>query len=108
MNLSVNGLLRNRFILYVVMFISLASVLNYLNAHNYKAVLIFLTAALLVNCFNKNMTFVLISALLLTHLLTPKYYFYGYGSLLEGMGCKGVDVQEKEKEKNEEEEEGKK
>jgi len=102
MNLSVNGVLRNRFILYVVMFISLASILNYLNAHNYKAVLIFLTAALLVNCFNKNMTFVLISALLLTHLLTPKYYFYGYGSLLEGMHYNTSKNSEKEEKEEEE------
>lgn len=85
MNLSLGGLLKNRMVLYVVMFLALVSLFNYLNSRNYKSVLIFLVVALLVNCFNKNMTLVLGSALVLTHLLTPKHRIFGYGSLLEGM-----------------------
>jgi hypothetical protein len=109
MKMGLGGLLRNRMVLYVVLFLALVSLLNYLNARNYRSLLIFLVVALLVNCFNKNMTLVLGSALVLTHLLTPRHSVFGYGSLLEGLDAekkvadgKGVndkDMNDKKKEK---------
>ena len=96
MNLSLGGLLKNRMVLYAVLIIALVSLLNYLNSRNYRSLLIFLVVALLVNCFNKNMTLVLGSALVLTHLLTPRNNVFGYGSLLEGLEDDDVDEKEKE------------
>ena len=85
MKVGLGGLLKNKMVLYLVLFLSLVSLFNFLTSRNYRSLLIFLVVALLVNCFNKNMTLVLGCALVLTHLLTPRQNPFGYGSLLENM-----------------------
>ena len=85
MKVGLGGLLKNKMVLYLVLFLSLVSLFNFLTSRNYRSLLIFLVVALLVNCFNKNMTLVLGCALVLTHLLTPRQNPFGYGSLLEGI-----------------------
>ena len=91
MKVGLGGLLKNKMVLYLVLFLSLVSLFNFLTSRNYRSLLIFLVVALLVNCFNKNMTLVLGCALVLTHLLTPRQNPFGYGSLLENMEEKKDD-----------------
>ena len=64
-----NKTLNNRYVLYLVAVVSLLDILGYILKHQFSAVLFFYLIAMIVFYFNKNMTFVLGSALIGTTLL---------------------------------------
>ena len=69
MKFNLNSFLENKIVLYVIFFLSLATVFGYIVLNNYAAVLFFILLAFLTNYFSKNMIVILGSAILGTHLL---------------------------------------
>ena len=76
MKFSVNALLNNRIILYIVAFLSLTSIFGYLMIHNYAAILFFILVAFLTNYFSKNMILILGISLILTNTLAGISNFF--------------------------------
>ena len=66
---EINKLLSNKYVLYVVAFLSLTNVIAYLVAQDYNSLLFFAIIGYLVSYFSKNMTIVLLCALIITNLL---------------------------------------
>ena len=76
MKFSVNALLNNRIILYIVAFLSLTSIFGYLMIHNYAAIVFFILVAFLTNYFSKNMILILGISLILTNTLAGISNFF--------------------------------
>lgn len=68
MKSSVDGLLKNQIVLYVVSFIAFVHVLGYLAKQNSEAVIFFLIVGFLTTYFSKNMIVVLLSAIIATNM----------------------------------------
>ena len=85
MKLSINKLLQNKIVLYIVLFFSVTSMFSYLMAQNYAAVLFFLLIAFLANYFSKNMILVLGIAVLSTNLLASVTNVFSLSGLREGL-----------------------
>ena len=102
MKFNLNSLLENKIVLYVIFFLSLATVFGYIVLNNYPAVLFFILLAFLTNYFSKNMILILGSAILGTHLLAVLNVFGNTREgFKEGMGKieeKAEVVPEEEKE----------
>ena len=81
MKFNLKNFLENKIVLYVIFFISLATVFGYIVLNNYAAVLFFILLAFLTNFFSKNMIVILGSAILGTHLLAVLNIF---GNTREG------------------------
>ncbi len=82
MALKVKSLLTDKNVLYVVMFVAVANFFVYLLAHNWTASLIFILIAYLTTYFSKNMTIVLLSALIVTNMVIATR---SMGKKIEGM-----------------------
>lgn len=67
--LSKNKFLTNKYVLYLVAFIAFLDILGYLLRQEFTAILFFYLVGVLVYCYNKNMTIVLGSALIVTSLV---------------------------------------
>ena len=110
MKFNLNSLLENKIVLYVIFFLSLATVFGYIVLNNYPAVLFFILLAFLTNYFSKNMILILGSAILGTHLLSVLNVFGNTREgFKEGMGKieeKEVEVEVEPKEEPKEEKEG--
>jgi hypothetical protein len=76
-NKGVDQLLKNKYVLYALAFISATNILAYLTLKNYNAVLFFLSIALLSTYFTKNMIINLGVSLFLTNLLYVKSTYEG-------------------------------
>ena len=63
---TTNQVITNKYVLYVVFFIALMNVLAYLGTSNYIGLTIFALIGLLTSYFTKNMTVVLLSAIILS------------------------------------------
>ena len=70
MKINTKNILQNKFVLYLVFFLSLVSVFGYITTSNYQAVLLFVLISLLTNYFSKNMIVILGAAILGTYLVT--------------------------------------
>ena len=57
---EINILLSNKYVLYVVAFLSLTNVIAYLVAQDYNSLLFFAIIGYLVSYFSKNMTVILL------------------------------------------------
>jgi cytoskeletal protein RodZ len=66
---NISKILENKYVLYIVAFISAATLLGYLVIGNIKAVIFFILVGYLVYHFNKNMVITLIIPLILTSIL---------------------------------------
>jgi hypothetical protein len=66
---EINKLLANKYVLYIVAFLSLTNVLAYLVAQDYNSLLFFAIIGYLTSYFSKNMTVILLFALIITNLL---------------------------------------
>ena len=66
---EINNLLSNKYVLYVVAFLSLTNIIAYLVAQDYNSLLFFAIIGYLVSYFSKNMTVILLCALIITNLL---------------------------------------
>lgn len=73
-NLSINNTLlnqtiNNKYVLYIVAFISLITILNYIINKNFSAFIFFYLIAMITFYFNKNMTVVLLTSIIITYIL---------------------------------------
>lgn len=82
MAFDVKTLIKDKNVLYVVMFVSLANFFVYLLTHNWTASIIFILIAYLTTYFSKNMIIVLLSALVGTNLIIAGRTV---GNKIEGM-----------------------
>jgi len=81
MKIKVNQLLKNKKVLYIVLFFTLMNIFGYLLLGDINAILFFVGAGLVTTYFTKNMILVMLSAMLLTNLfavITNKKINEGY------------------------------
>lgn len=95
MKFDVKSLLKDKNVLYVVLFIAVTNVFGYLMMHNFDAVVFFLVVGFLTSYFSKNMIVVMLTAIISTNLLIGTR---GMGKTIEGMTA-GAKGDEKEAEK---------
>ena len=86
MKFDVKSLLKDRNVLYVVLFIAVTNVFGYLMVHNFDAVVFFLVVGFLTSYFSKNMIIVMLTAIISTNLLIGTR---GMRKNVEGMGTLG-------------------
>lgn len=67
MALTVNALLKDKTVLYIVLFFAVTNVIGYLMIHNIEAILFFAIVGVLTAHFTKNMIIVLLTALVATN-----------------------------------------
>ena len=82
MSVKLKSLLTDKNVLYVVMFVAVSNFFVYLLAHNWTASIIFVLIAYLTTYFSKNMTIVLLSALVFTNMVVATR---SVGRKIEGM-----------------------
>ena len=70
MKINTKNILQNKFVLYLVFFLSLVTVFGYITTSNFQAVLLFVLISLLTNYFSKNMIVILGAAIIGTNLVT--------------------------------------
>ena len=78
MKLNFKGLLKNKYVLYAVLFIAVTNVLGYLAVDDYKSLTLFIAVGVLSTYFSKNMIVNLGSAILITALFSAR-------GMVEGM-----------------------
>lgn len=88
-NKNIGGLFSNKYFLYFMLFLAITSVLGYLQAQNFNALLFFILVAFLTYYFTKNMSIVLFSAIVATAL-----YNSMARNIKEGMTHKNDDGEE--------------
>ena len=66
---ELSAILSNKYVLYVVAFLAITNVIGYLAIQDFTSLLFFVLIGYLTSYFSKNMTVVLLSALVLTNLL---------------------------------------
>ena len=91
---SFNKLLKNRMVLYVVVFLAVANVLGYFSMRDMDAITFFALVGFLTHQFSKNMIVVLLTAMLATNLLMSS-------RVREGMEGAKEEEEEEEEEKKE-------
>lgn len=64
MKINTKNILQNKFVLYLVFFVSLVTVFGYITNENYQSVLLFVLIGLLTNYFSKNMIVILGAAII--------------------------------------------
>ncbi len=94
MALKVKSLLTNKNVLYVVMFVAVANFFVYLLTHNWTASTIFVLIAYLTTYFSKNMTVILLTALVVTNMIVASR---SLGKKIEGMTGDSKEDEEKDK-----------
>jgi len=67
---SVNTVLTNKYVLYLVLFLAVTNIIRYIVVGNLNAILLFIIFGLLISYFSKNMIIVLMGTILLTNLFT--------------------------------------
>jgi|TARA_Y100000992_G_scaffold235892_1_gene166730 hypothetical protein len=75
-------LLKNKFILYVILFLAVTNVLGYLAIGNFNSVIFFILVSYLSSFFNKNMIVILLTAMIATSVLNVRNLTVG---IKEGM-----------------------
>ena len=68
-NFKLKSLLQNKYVLYVLVLVSLLNILDLANKKDFNSVIVFVIVGFLVSFFNKNMIVILLCALLFTHVL---------------------------------------
>ena len=63
---TVNKLLTNKYVLYIVLFLAITNVLGYLSVKDFKSLTIFAVIGLLTHYFSKNMIVILLTTMLAT------------------------------------------
>lgn len=90
MNIKVPKFLTNKYVLYLVVFLSITNMFGYLAMSNINALIYFLIIGLVTSIFTKNMCIILLSALILSNI------FIAGQSSFEGFTDK-IDEQEPKK-----------
>ncbi len=91
-----NKLLKNRLVLYVVVFLAVTNVLGYFSMRDMNAITFFALIGFLAHQFTKNMIVVLLTAMLATNLLMSN-------SIREGLAGKKDEKEGEEEEEDEKE-----
>ncbi len=99
-------LLKNKMVLYIVLFITVTNLLGYLMVNNIDAVILLFLVGLLTSYFSKNMIVVMLAAIIFTNLLVGSKNA-SRTPLLEGMGHKNDKDEESDKEAEEDADEDK-
>ena len=92
-----NKLLKNRLVLYVVVFLAVTNVLGYFSMRDMNAITFFALIGYLTHQFTKNMIVVLLTAMLATNLLMSN-------SIREGLAGKKDEKEGEEEEEDEKDE----
>ena len=96
--INTKKLLANKYVLYVILFLAVTNVLGYLMSNDINSVVFFVLVGFLTSYFNKNMTVVLLCAMVSTN------FFRVTRSYKEGLESKiKADKQEEEEDDNEKE-----
>ena len=111
--MKMNALLTDKKVLYVMVFITLFTILGYLLSKDFNAIIFFLLVGFLTTYFSKNMIIILLIPLLSTNLLvamnqTPQFIREGLKNNKEGVALlkkKTTSGNKKNKKKDEEDEE---
>ncbi len=72
---TVNKALTNKYVLYVVLFLAVTNILGYLAVGNFNSVIFFILLAFLTQYFSKNMTVILLTAMVGTSVLYVTHNF---------------------------------
>ncbi len=91
---TLSGLLKDKVVLYIVLFFSVTNVIGYLMLHNLEAVLIFVMIGLLTTYFTKNMIVVMLTSLIATNAIVGAQRA---GGRREGFGAEGAKKKNKDK-----------
>lgn len=84
MKLNLNSFLKDKNVLYVVLFLAITNIFGYLMLRNFDAIVFFFVVGFLSTYFSKNMIIVMIIAMISTNLLVGSKLL---GSYKEGI-CK--------------------
>lgn len=97
MNLSktLAGLMTNKYFLYFIVFLSASNIIGYLTMNNNDAVIFFALIGFIMFNFSKNMTIVLLVAIISTNLLMVSKPFFSLEGFQEGAQSKGGAAAEK-------------
>ena len=82
MKLNLNSLLKDKNVLYVVLFLAITNIFGYLMLRNFDAIVLFFVVGFLSTYFSKNMIIIMIIAMISTNLLIGSKLL---GSYKEGM-----------------------
>jgi flagellar biosynthesis component FlhA len=66
---KLKSLLQNKYVLYILVLVSLLNILDLANKKDFNSVIVFVIVGFLVSFFNKNMIVILLCALVFTHVL---------------------------------------
>tara|TARA_Y100000992_G_C21272199_1_gene497608 strand:+ start:2050 stop:2664 length:615 start_codon:yes stop_codon:yes gene_type:complete len=100
---SVNKVLTNKYVLYVVTFLAVTNILGYLAVQNFTSVVFFLLVGFLTQYFSKNMTVILLTAMIATSLLfiAQNTRYNNHSTLIqEGMDNSNSNLKAKKDMKN--------
>lgn len=100
---SVNKVLTNKYVLYVVTFLAVTNILGYLAVQNFTSVIFFLLVGFLTQYFSKNMTVILLTAMIATSLLfiAQNNRYNNHSTLIqEGMDNSNSNLKAKKDMKN--------
>ena len=96
LNQVINKALTNKYVLYVVTFLAVTNILGYLAVQNTTSVIFFVLLAFLTQYFSKNMTVILLTAMVGTSLL---FVTHNYGNVREGMTAKEKAEEDQKRQK---------
>lgn len=100
MKLNLNSFLKDKNVLYVVLFLAITNIFGYLMLRNFDAIVFFFVVGFLSTYFSKNMIIIMIIAMISTNLLVGSKLL---GSYKEGMSTKDKkDKKDNNKEKTSE------
>jgi hypothetical protein len=81
------NIMYNKIILYILLALATLNLVKYLLRNNLAAIVIFFVVGFIVTCFTKNMTYVLLTAIIVTHLINTSNILNKL-SILEGFDGK--------------------
>ena len=100
MKFNIKSLLKDKNVLYVVLFLAVTNLFGYLMAGNFDAIMLFLVTGFASTYFSKNMIIIMLIAMLTTNfLIGGKFLGYKIKEGLEGMkeGDEGKESKEGKK-----------
>ena len=94
---TVNKVLTNKYVLYIVAFLAATNILGYLSVQNFTSITFFILLAFLTQYFSKNMTVILLTAMIGTSLL---FITHNFGITVKEGKKEGLGHKNKKEEKD--------
>jgi hypothetical protein len=105
--MKLKSLLKNKNFLYFVLLIAVVNTFGYLMMRETDAVMLFALVGFLTSYFTKNMTIVLLTAIVVTNVYAGSIFGIRIKEGMEGKDAKGKDAKDKDaKDKDDEDKEG--